>query len=490
MVRLEDKCEFVKCLKKNGNVNYAKTNFHAVTFKPVSGASRTDIDKLFKKYRSDLKSKHAVAGSFGVEGSGATQHVHIAFILKEKQVTLKTRKSYHRLLYGNLPYNKDLIINQPATHEIRNYTVGEWLAFPLKSVAKGLGHVDKIKTRMFNSGRFAFSMAPFRHVSKRMSCVFNSQIMRHWNNSHNSLRLRLGEDSVPQEAVHRVARPEDVARLEQAWRRDYSEDSREMYSGLSLRELNKMATEIGITDEMLSDCGHVLHKSTYICAIRIAHRILSDSAHENDQVQMFKRAHLKWAKMNHTLSEMEKEKDKALSELHKVLEECKDLKFELARKTSVIAENQTPVEQEVSHLRDQLSESNSSNVSLNAMLKESIQLRFDVEAKYEQLASINRDLSRDLNEINVSCRKRALSPDEWSDDDIRQQYAKRQKLAEQWVDSPPEGMNPYVKFAFDKTKAKYRTSYDAPGNITIRMGGSDYTLQEFKAFVSNELMKP
>ena len=160
------RCTFVPHYRKCGRVNYAESNFHAVTYSPVKGADDDQIKRLFWLFEKDIEMKEAIAGSFGVEGTGTSRKVLISFVLTRCHKTSKTKTRYENYIFGVKPdgNNKELSVSQPPTNEMPNLTIASWLAFPVKTIAANIYNKDQITANMFNSGTFAVKNL-FAHCS-------------------------------------------------------------------------------------------------------------------------------------------------------------------------------------------------------------------------------------------------------------------------------------------------------------------------------------
>lgn len=132
------------------NVNKADSNYHAVVWRPIGGVSPNQVQLLYSQFRKDLgdgQLRTAERGSFGIEGTGAGRHVHIALILTRRAETTVTSTRYKALL-GEEAMNEAcctvngvqvkktaLVCCQPATNKMEHYKQTTWLAYPMKEAA-------------------------------------------------------------------------------------------------------------------------------------------------------------------------------------------------------------------------------------------------------------------------------------------------------------------------------------------------------------------
>ena len=146
------KCNSKKHLKADGSVNYAESNFHAITFRPLHGVTSYHIKAIFNHYKLDLigvagAPPVALAGSFGVEGEGENRHVHVALILRDIAKTAATKKRYMSAFNegtldgtvnkAGVKVCKELVVCQPACNKMENYSALAWLAYPVKNAGAG-----------------------------------------------------------------------------------------------------------------------------------------------------------------------------------------------------------------------------------------------------------------------------------------------------------------------------------------------------------------
>jgi hypothetical protein len=159
------KCNSKKHLKADGSVNYAESNFHAITFRPLHGVTSYHIKAIFNHYKLDLigvagAPPVALAGSFGVEGEGENRHVHVALILRDIAKTAATKKRYMSAFNeGTLDMTvnkagvkvcKELVVCQPACNKMENYSALAWLAYPVKNAGAGRQSVEEFTESDFN----------------------------------------------------------------------------------------------------------------------------------------------------------------------------------------------------------------------------------------------------------------------------------------------------------------------------------------------------
>jgi hypothetical protein len=159
------KCTFKKHLKADGSVNYAESNFHAITFRPLNGVTSYHIKAMFNQYKLDLiglagAPPLAPAGSFGVEGEGENRHVHVSLILRDIAKTAATKKRYMSAFNeGTLDMTvnkagvkvcKELVVCQPACNKMENYSALAWLAYSVKNAGAGRQSVEEFTESDFN----------------------------------------------------------------------------------------------------------------------------------------------------------------------------------------------------------------------------------------------------------------------------------------------------------------------------------------------------
>ena len=253
---------------------------------------------------------------------------------------------------------------------------------------------------------------------------------------------------------------------------------------MSVHQLAEMAGKMGITNEMLRQCGHHLHKSTYACAIRLAQQLYklmsySDNSEIERNGALLKRSLLQCQQMKKEYDKMKKESVSNEYKIAELNQEVRSLKFEMQHQKAEIVDNQSPLESQVEDLKREFRQSNASLAEFRKRVQEITQEKCDMAKEYSALnnqykhiSEINKDLSNDLQQaekeskviaaqlasyienfqadcdqecerlIEIACReqsvgrKRALQPDEWSNKDIIEQYKKRQKLAEVWINNP------------------------------------------------------
>lgn len=160
------KCTFKKHLKADGSVNYAESNFHAITLRPLHGVTNYKIKAMFNQYKLDLigvagGAPLAFAGSFGVEGQGENRHVHVALILRHRAKTTITRKRYVSAFNeGTLDMSvnkagvqvcKELVVCQPECNKMKNYSAMAWLSYPVKNAGAGRQSVEEFTESDFNT---------------------------------------------------------------------------------------------------------------------------------------------------------------------------------------------------------------------------------------------------------------------------------------------------------------------------------------------------
>ena len=159
------KCTFKKHLKADGSINYAESNFHAITLRPLHGVTNYKIKAMFNQYKLDLigvagGTPLAFAGSFGVEGQGDSRHVHVALILRDIAKTAATKKRYMSAFNkgtcdmtvnkAGVKVCKELVVCQPACNKMENYSALAWLAYPVKNAGAGRQSVEEFTESDFN----------------------------------------------------------------------------------------------------------------------------------------------------------------------------------------------------------------------------------------------------------------------------------------------------------------------------------------------------
>ena len=137
--------------KSTGNHKKADSNYHAVVWRPIGGATDEQIKLLYNQFRKDLgegQPRIAHRGTFSIEGEGRERHVHIALILIGRAETCVTSTRYKAVLGDKalmdgcsvdgvkIPKKVAMICCQPACNKMPHYKQTTWLAYPAKEAAK------------------------------------------------------------------------------------------------------------------------------------------------------------------------------------------------------------------------------------------------------------------------------------------------------------------------------------------------------------------